>query len=219
MSLLFFPQKNLHLFVSLLSMHNANRRRTADDPLTNVDDASSYYSNSMIKMLLQKYYNRKDNPRHKSSLSLQKDRRQSKTIASCSPVLCIIHTNTYQERGVSRHSDHVPIHSFVNAWHHGAQLRLQATYHGTVVTSLVCGTLSPFAIFIHPRIVITCYARCRMPACMLRVEVIKPSTDDDFFETQSHGCHRHSTVETCPTCRLSRCSSPKNAFKSLTFFE
>ena len=74
-----------------------------------------------------------------------------------------------------------------------------------VVTSLVCGTLSPFAIFIHPRIVITCYARCRMPACMLHEpRVIKPPTDDDFFsKSNRRRCHRHSTVKACPTSRLS----------------
>lgn len=52
--LCYFSHKRPSPFLSLSSMHNANERRTADDPLTSVDDASSsYYSNSMIKMLLQ----------------------------------------------------------------------------------------------------------------------------------------------------------------------
>lgn len=61
-------------------------------------------------------------------------------------------------------SDHVPIHSLADRVRHHT-VYSYVCGATTVVTSLVCGTLSPFAIFIHPCIVITCYARCRMPAC------------------------------------------------------
>lgn len=108
---------------------------------------------------------------------------------------------------VSRHSDHVPCTFFARRmapW----SIAASASYHGTVVTSLVCGTLSPFAIFIHPRIVITC---ARAAECQHVTRRSDKTTDcrldDDFFETQSHDPRRRSPAKTCPTSRLSRCSS------------
>ena len=95
---------------------------------------------------------------------------------------------------------------------------VQAAMGHEVVTSLVCGTLSPFAIFIHPRIVITRYARCRMPACMLHEpRVIKPPTDDDFFfEIQSPRLPSAFNRENMSNFSIKRrCSSPENGFKSL----